>query len=445
MSGARVTVVGAGLGGSLMAITLGRAGHEVALFERRPDPREGVHSGGRSINLAISTRGLHALGQVGLERTILDMSVPMRGRMIHRADGRRTFQPYGTAPHHAIRSVSRTDLSLALLGVAAQERNISLHFEKRCTSVDLEVPSATFACAAGGPPLTVRSQVIVGADGAFSRVRLQMQRNGRFDYQQAFLEHGYKELTIPPAPGGGFALEENALHIWPRGGYMMIALPNLDRSFTCTLFWPFHGPNSFAALRRPAEVLDFFQHRFPDTVPLMPDLVEEYLGHATGSLVTVRCRPWHHEDRAVLIGDACHAVVPFYGQGANAAFEDCVVLGECLARHGTDWEHAFAEFESLRRGHVNILADLALSHFVEMRDRTASRLFLGRKALERGLYRLFPGWFIPLYSMVTFSRIPYGLAVRKARRQWRTVAMVLAAGLLAMMVLMLAMFRARRP
>jgi len=433
-----VVLVGAGLGGSLLAILLGRSGHAVRAYEMRPDPRRGPLVGGRSINLALSARGLHALEKVGLLEEVMAIAVPMRGRMIHDTAGRTAFQPYGTEAWHANHSVSRADLNVILLNAAEKEPNVHFTFGHKCTAVDLDTATATFEIVSGGAPEeeSVRGDLVLGADGAFSVVRRRMQRLDRFDYRQDYLSHGYKELTIPSADGGGWRMERNALHIWPRGGFMMIALPNRDGSFTCTLFWPHEGENSFAALRTPADVRRFFQREFPDAVPLLPDLEEQYASNPVGSLVTVRCRPWHHRGRVGILGDAAHAVVPFHGQGANCAFEDCVVLDECLIRRAPDREAGLAEFETLRKEHADALADLSLANFVEMRDHTASRLFRAKKVLEKTLYRLFPRTFMPLYMMISFSRIPYAETVRRDRRQARMIRT--AAGFAGLLLLVAA-------
>ena len=435
MGGAQVTVVGAGLGGSLMAIYLARAGHRVRVCERRPDPRGSGVLGGRSINLALSTRGIDALERVGLAETMLAESVPMRGRMIHPVRGRPVFQPYGTEPHHALRSVSRSGLNLTMINAAGEQPGVELVFSRRCVGVDLETATVELKHEETGEVTRVEADCVVGADGAFSAVRARMQRLDRFDYQQSYLDHGFKELTIPALEGGGPALEREALHIWPRGGHMMIALPNLDGSFTCTLFWPFTGRRSFTAQADGDAIVRTFEEVYPDVVALMPDLARDYMANPTSSLVTVRCKPWHRAGRVVLLGDACHAVVPFYGQGANAAFEDCVVLDIAMREHGPDWRSAFATYEAGRQPEADVLANLALANFIEMRDHTASRVFLARKALERGLHRAFPRLFLPLYSMVTFSRMPYSLAVERASRQWRVVVGVAALLFAALAVL----------
>lgn len=433
----RVLVAGAGLGGALMSIYLARAGYRVEIFERRSDPRRAEAGRGRSINLAISTRGLAALRGVGLEEQILEMAVPMRGRLIHSIDQETTYQPYGSDAEQAINSVSRIGLNIALIDEAERQDGVTLHFDSRCLDADLDAPALELEDATTGDRRRVEGDRIIGADGAFSVVRSRMQRLDRFDYSQSYLQHGYRELTIPAASDGGFRLLRNALHIWPRGGHMMIALPNADGSFTCTLFWPFSGPNSFEALRTEQDVRSCFERLFPDVVPLMPTLAEDYLESPTGSLVTVRCRPWHYRDRVALIGDACHAVVPFYGQGANAAFEDCLVLDECLRERGFDWGVALADYDRRRKDDVDVLADLAIANFLEMRDHVASPVFLMKKRAEKALHRLFPRAFVPLYSMVTFSRVPYGEAVARAGRQWTTVRRVGTAAVALLLALLL--------
>ncbi|TDI43354.1 MAG: FAD-dependent monooxygenase [Acidobacteria bacterium] len=426
MKDTRYTVVGAGLAGSLMSILLARQGGQVRVVERRSDPRSGLEMAGKSINLAISHRGLHALEQVGLRQEIMDQATPMRGRMIHATGGALIFQPYGTRAGHAIYSVSRGALNRALIQAAGREPGVHLDFDCVCRDVDLDSATVTVQDRSVQEVRQLQADAIVGADGAFSAVRSRMQRTDRFDYQQSYLTHGYKELTIPAATGGGFAMEPHALHIWPRGRFMMIALPNQDGSFTCTLFWPFTGDGCFDALNTSVQVMEFFGRVFPDAVSLIPDLAEQYLGHSINSLVTVRSRPWNHGGRVVLVGDACHAVVPFYGQGANASFEDCVLLDRAMRDHPGDRAGAFSAYSAERSPHTDALADLAIANFVEMRDATASRFFRGRKRLERVLHRLAPGLFIPLYSMVTFTSVPYGEAVRQARRQWRVVILLMA-------------------
>jgi kynurenine 3-monooxygenase len=445
----RFVVVGGGLAGALAACYLGKAGYEVDVFEMRDDLRVSEIGGGRSINLALSYRGLCALEPVGLAAEVLKTAVPMRGRMIHSVTGELTFQHYGVEESQAINSVSRGGLNAILLSAAERYPSVRLHFDEKCTDVDLDTGEAEFTNTRTGQHRRLRGDVVLSADGAFSAVRRSMQKRERFNYSQEYLEHGYKELTIPPGPGGRFQLERNALHIWPRRSFMMIALPNADGSFTCTLFWPFEGPDSFAAITSEQELMAFFNEQFPDAVPLMPALAQDYFGNPTGSLVTVRCSPWHVGGRVLLLGDAAHAVVPFYGQGMNAAFEDVLVLDECVRRFfpsgdrkGVDeapapdfaggLERAFEAFEAVRKPNANALAELAIGNFIEMRDYTGSKLFLMKKKGEKLLAKLLPGWYLPLYTMVTFTRIPYAEAVARSRRQnWIVAAAVSSTALAA--------------
>jgi kynurenine 3-monooxygenase len=429
-----VVIVGAGLAGALLACYLGRAGRRVEVYEKRPDPRRGMGERGRSINLALSVRGIDALRELDLADEVLGQSVLMRGRMVHNRIGRLTFQPYGKDETECLHSVSRAGLNQLLVEAAARHQSVQLLFGRKCTGLDAAGRVVEFEDEKQAP-VAVAAEAVMGTDGAFSAVRAWMQHSERFNYQQDYLEHGYKELTIPAGTGGAYRMEKHALHIWPRGNFMMIALPNLDGSFTVTLFWPFEGPNSFAALKTEAQVLAFFRAQFPDAVPLMPALTDEFLTNPTGTLVTIRCRPWHF-GRVVLVGDAGHAVVPFLGQGMNAAFEDCTVLYRCLVEDQWRWEKAFSRYESLRKLHTDALADLCIANFVEMRDLVASPWFLLRKKLAVLLHALFPRWYMPLYTMIEFTRIPYGDAVRRARAQAHVVGAALALALVATAVLL---------
>jgi kynurenine 3-monooxygenase len=433
----RFTIVGAGLAGALMACYLGKAGHRVELFEKRFDPRGHDPEGGRSINLAISVRGIHALGEIGLAGEVLRQAIPMRGRMIHPLAGRLAFQPYGKDDSESIHSVSRAGLNIALLNAASRHPGVRLSFRQKCTGIDLSSGAVELLDEATGRNRREPADLVIGADGVYSAVRAQMQKQERFDYRQEYLSHGYKELTIPAGPGSAFRMEKHALHIWPRHSFMMIALPNQDGSFTCTLFLPYEGPRGFAALKSGADVERFFAEQFPDAVPLMPGLVADFLKNPTGPMLTVYCRPWHVGGKVVLLGDACHAVVPFLGQGMNAAFEDCVVLDQCLARHAPDWEAAFHDYQGQRMENTDTLADLCVENFIEMRDRVSSRLFRMKKRLALLLHRLLPRWYVPLYVLVTFTRTPYAEALRRARRQHVIVAIVLGACLFALLVSLL--------
>jgi kynurenine 3-monooxygenase len=310
-----------------------------------------------------------------------------------------------------------------------------MFFRRRCTGFDLPSAIVEMHDEATGQTTHVPAQTVIGADGVYSAIRAQMQRQERFNYSQEYLPYGYKELSISPGAGGAFVLEKHALHIWPRHSFMMIALPNLDGSLTCTLFLPYEGSSSFAALPTATDVRRFFAEQFPDAVPLMPALTYDFEHNPTGPLVTVRCRPWHVGSRVVLLGDACHAVVPFLGQGMNAAFEDCVVLDDCLADKPLEREAALRAYEMERKPNVDTLAGLCVENFLEMRDRVSSRLFLFKKKLEILLHKLLPRWFIPLYVLVTFTRIPYAQALRRAKRQGRIVAAVLGVVLAAVVIL----------
>jgi kynurenine 3-monooxygenase len=422
----RFTLIGSGLSGALLAAYLGRSGYEVDLYERREDPNAGNFVGGRSINLALSTRGIAALERVGIAKDVLAAAIPMRGRMIHGPRGDLHYQPYDKDPSRYINSIGRAALNSATIAAAQKHANVRVHFNHRCTEVDLDRPAARLIKTTTNEHVEAASDIIIGVDGAFSAVRRSMQRLDRFDYWQDYLRHGYKELTIPPTSTGGFALEKNALHIWPRHSFMMIALPNPDASFTCTLFYPFEGPASFAALKTDDDVRRLFEREFADAVPLMPTLLDDFNGNPTGAMMTVRCGPWHHGGKVALLGDAAHAVVPFYGQGANASFEDCIILDECIAAHAPNWERVFAEYSRIRKPDCDALATLAVENFYEMRDKTASRAFRWRKKFERSLHTLLPDSFTPLYTMVSFTRTPYAQAVRKARRQDMVVAIVAA-------------------
>src|SRR5438105_1527214 len=420
----KFVLIGSGLAGGLLAAYLGRRGYDVDLYERRADPREGNMVGGRSINLALSTRGIQALEQIGIADKVLKHAIPMRGRMIHpaRAGDRIIFAPYDIDPNKHINSIERAALNTTVIEAAQGYPNVRVHFNHKCIGVDIDSATARLFNISTNQPLSASADSIIGVDGAFSAVRQSMQlKIDNFQYDESYLAHGYKELTIPPAADGGWQMKKEALHIWPRKSFMMIALPNPDGSFTCTLFWEFEGPRSFATTKTDDEVRRFFEEEFPDAVPLMPNLLDDFKNNPTGSLVTIRCAPWYYQDKVALVGDAAHAVVPFYGQGMNAAFEDCVVLDECLAGFPDDRQRAFAEYFQRRKVNADALADLALENFIEMRDKTASRAFRAKKKLDHFLEAALPGVYLPLYSMVTFTRIPYAEAASRARLQDRIV------------------------
>ena len=430
----KFTLIGSGLAGGLLAAYLGKRGYDVDLYERRSDPREGNLVGGRSINLALSTRGIHALEKLGIADEVLQHAIPMRGRMIHDKSGALHLSAYDRDPGKFINSIGRAALNTTVIEAAQRYPNVRVHFNHQCTDVDLT--EAVCHLETDNGQVIAKGDAVVGVDGAFSAVRQSMQKQiAEFEYDESYLAHGYKELTIPPAPGGGWQMEKEALHIWPRKSFMMIALPNPDGSFTCTLFWEFKGPRSFESTKTDDDVRRFFDEEFPDAVPLMPNLLEDYRANPTGSLVTIRCAPWYFKDKIALVGDAAHAVVPFYGQGMNAAFEDCVVLDECLDEFPQDRQRAFAEYFARRKENADALADLAVDNFIEMRDKTASKTFRAKKKLDHFLEGLLPGIYLPLYTMVTFTRIPYATAAKRARLQDSVVyagltAIILVAALL---------------
>lgn len=409
-----IGIIGAGLVGSLLSIYLARRGYQVSVFERREDVRKNEADEGRSINLALSTRGLRALKEVGLAEEIKQMAIPMHGRMMHGQDGELTFLAYGRQGQF-INSISRSGLNEILID-KAQQTNVAFNFNHRCTKVNLEETAVTFE-QAGQANQTITFDHVVGADGAFSAVRSAMQITERYDYSQRYLEHGYKELHIPPTLTGDFVMEKNTLHIWPRESFMMIALPNPDGSFTCTLFLPHEGPVSFGALSDDQQLLSFFNDAFPDAVKYMPDLCSDYHTHPTGSLVTIQCFPWLR-NKTSLIGDAAHAIVPFYGQGMNAGFEDCRILNQLLDEYNDQWELALKAFQSQRKEDADAIAQLAIDNFIEMRDLVADPEFLLRKKIEARLHERYPERWIPLYSMVTFNdNMRYSQAWRKGQKQ----------------------------
>jgi len=378
-------------------------------------------SAGRSINLAVSTRGIHALREAGLWGSMKNIIVPMRGRMMHSLAGELTFQRYGKDETEVINSISRAELNVSLMN-AAEAHGVKIHFNQRCTGFDLRTGAVRLRNEKTSAETVIESATVIGTDGAASAIRHEMQKLHRFDLSQEQLDYGYKELTIPAGANGKHFVEPHALHIWPRGAYMLIALPNIDGSFACILFLPFEGETSFASLNTEDEVLKFFGARFPDAIPLMPNLAENYRSNPTGSMVTIKCSPWHVKNKVLLLGDAAHAIVPFFGQGLNCAFEDCTCLLELLDRHGADWARVFGEFELARKVNADAIADLALENFVEMRDRVADPKFLFRKKVELALEAKYPGIFVPKYAMVTFHRVPYSKALSRGRTQDRMLA-----------------------
>jgi kynurenine 3-monooxygenase len=399
-----VTILGAGLVGSLLAIILRKKGYKVTVYERRPDMRTATIAAGRSINLAMSTRGWNALELAGLKEEMEALAIPMYGRYMHQADGSAAFQPYGKN-NEAIYSVSRGELNKKLMTLAEKE-GAGIYFDHRCARVDVAENTLHFILA-DGTEKTVQADLLFGADGAFSALRSSYSHMDRVNAAHNYLEHGYKELSIPPDASGNLKMEQNALHIWPRKNFMMIALPNTDGTFTCTLFLPFEGTPSFDKLKTEEEIQAFFKEQFPDAVPMMPTLLEDFMNNPTASLITTQISPWHYKDKSALIGDAAHAIVPFYGQGMNAGFEDCSVLAGLMDEYGSNWDSILDTFDKKRKPNGDAVARLALLNFVEMRDKVADPVFLERKKIEKELGKQFPEQFTSIYEMVTFSHTPY--------------------------------------
>jgi len=423
----KVTIVGAGLVGSLLSIYLSKRGYKVNVFERRADMRLETMSAGRSINLALSDRGWRGLEGVGIADDIKKISIPMYGRFIHHKDGTNAYQPYGKG-NQAIYSVSRADINMKLMDLAEQQENVNIQFNKKCTLINRKELAITFEDNLTKETSNTSTDLLFGADGAFASSRLSIQlQSDRFEYNQHYIDCGYKELIIPAGKNGEFLLDKNALHIWPRGSFMMIALPNPDGNFTCTLFLPFEGEKSFSNLKTDKQVEDFFKSEFSDAFTLMPTLISDFKTNATASLVTVKCFPWVFDNKIGLIGDAAHAIVPFYGQGMNCGFEDCVVLNELIEKHNDDWDIIFPEYEQLRKPDGDAIADLAIANFVEMRDKTADPKFILQKKIEAKFSQHYPDKWIPLYSMVTYSpHIRYSTALKEGQKQQKIMDEIMA-------------------
>jgi len=409
-----ITIIGAGLAGALLATLLAQRGWKVEVFERRGDPRLHGYAGGRSINLALAERGLHALRQAGADGGVLAQAVMMRGRMVHPLGGEPELQRYGRDDSEVIWSINRGELNTVLIE-AAEAAGAVLHFDRRLDRVDFD--RGAIVVKGDGREEAHRFDALVGADGAGSTLRAQMALRADLGERTEWLDHGYKELEIPPGPGGSFRIEANALHIWPRGHYMCIALPNDERTFTVTLFMPHAGPHpSFETVPDGDAARAFFEQEFPDAVPLIPRLEDDYDGNPVGSLATLYLDRWHLDGRAVLLGDAAHAMVPFHGQGMNCAFEDCVSLADALSSHG-GFAEAFAAFERERAPNAAAIQHMALENYIEMRDRVDDADYRLQRALELALQDRHPGRFVPHYAMVSFMRIPYAVALERSEVQ----------------------------
>jgi kynurenine 3-monooxygenase len=443
----KATIVGAGMTGPLMAIFLARRGFAVDVYERRGDLRREPVDAGKSIKLTLAERGLHALREVGLEDEVkAKCCIALHGRAVHSSNGAVAFIPYGKNEQEVIYSFSRTDLNTLLLAAAEAYPSIRIHFHKKLLTVDKETGSATFRDGRTGEVERVEADFLIGADGAFSTVRQQIQRGERADFSQEFLRWGYKELSIVASADGLHQMEKHALHIWPCGDHMLFALPNLDGSFNgvCTL--PFEGEHGFDSIHTDEDVLHLFRTYFGDALSFMPNILAEYAARPVSEFLTLRTSRWHHQGKVVLIGDAVHTVVPFYGQGMNAGFEDCSILDKCLERHGDDRRAAFVEFQSLRKRHTDILAELSVSNFHELRDTVRRPVVAARKRTSIFLNRLLGQHSLPLYTMISHGNMPYADCVEKARRQDRIARFLgldLAVGVVAAVVRMRSA-RARR-
>ena len=439
-SSGRIAIVGGGLAGSLLALALAQRGHQVDLYERQADPRQRIGRAGRSINLGLSKRGMKALDTVGLLQTVLQRSVVMGGRVIHAPDGSSRYQPYGKDSGEVLHSIDRNELGHLLLDHAEPQPGVKLHFGHRLVSVDKEKRELSFETGEG--LVKARPAWVVGADGAFSTMRRELQRGERANYQQEYLEWGYKELTLAAGTDGKSVIELEALHVWPRTHCLFVSHPNRDGSHTLTLFLPFEGADSFATLHDDADVTSLITRYFPDLVPLLPGLLQEWAKHPIGSLITTRTAPWAFGDWAVLVGDACHAVYPFYGQGMNSAFEDCCVLLSALAEHPGDTAAAFHAYEQGRRHHTDVLCELSKANFIELRQKVQSPWFVARKRLDLALNRIWPRSWLPLYTMIAHTTMPYADALAQARRQERIlVSSALCAGVVLATTLSVALWR----
>ena len=419
MAKEKVLIIGAGLCGTMLAIRMAQKGYKVELFEKRPDIRTVELSAGRSINLALSNRGLKALDMVGLKDKVLEYCIPMKGRLIHFPGGEKRLSPYSGRPDDYINSVSRPGLNGILLDKAEEYENITFHFNCECTSVDLK-QGIVYLRDEIREAFSEQGDLIFGTDGAGSLVRKSMMAKTSallFSYSQDFLQHGYKELSILPNEDGSFKMEKNALHIWPRGSFMVIALPNLDGSFTVTMFHPVKGEEGFLALNSKQKVHSFFDKYYPELLALMPHLTDEYFENPMGTLGTIKCDPWQAYGKCLIMGDAAHAVVPFYGQGMNCSFEDVLVFDRVLDKHDGDWSRTFEQYEKVRKIDADAIADLAVENFVEMRDHVANPVFIKKRKLEMKLESNYPTYFSK-YSLVTFREdLPYSLAMKKGRAQ----------------------------
>jgi kynurenine 3-monooxygenase len=412
----KIGIVGSGLVGSLQAILMAKKGYDVTVFENRPDLRKAKLIAGKSINLAMSDRGWRALQAAGIEGDIKEMAIPMYKRCMHAVDGSLSYQQYGKEGQ-AIYSVPRGGLNQKLMNLADKYPSIKYNFNHKCKDIELDSNTLIFEDTANKQEVKQSFDKVFATDGAFSAVRFRMQKTPMFDYSQKYLDHGYKELIIPANEDGTHKLDKNCLHIWPRGEFMMIALANMDGSFTCTLFFPMYGEQSFDTINTREKVAEFFNETFTDAVPLMPTLLDDYFENPTSALVMVRCSPWNFENKVLLLGDSAHATVPFYGQGMNCGFEDCMIFQEMLEEANGNWDGLLSAYSKTRVPDGNAIIDLSLMNYIEMRDLTANKEFLLRKKIEAKFSNLYPEKWIPLYSQVTFSHIRYHKVIENGKEQ----------------------------
>jgi kynurenine 3-monooxygenase len=407
-----------------MAILLARRGHQVAVYEGRPDPRRPAAPtngafGGRpahrpSINITLCPRGLRTLDLIGAGDLVRSMAVPAYGRVVHAADGILSHQPYGSS-NEALYSIMRDKLMMQLLSVAEPYGNITFHFNEKCTGADLATATVELKNTVTGAVSRVSGDRLIASDGAFSAVRWQMQRQNRFNLAQEYLDYGYREMTAPALSSRGWTGERNALHFWPRGRFMLMAAPNVDGSFTVTLYMPIEGDLSLESIRTEEDLVGLFEEFFPDALRELPNLAREYFARPFNTLLTIRCFPWIYKDKVALLGDAAHAIVPFYGQGANACFDDCAVLDDCIERHGDDWGAALAEYQQIRKPNMDLMADLSIQNLAELQNHVGDPRFQLRKEIERRVHQRYPDRFASLYWKVTFSSMSYVEAVKKDR------------------------------
>lgn len=436
-----VVIVGAGMSGSFTAICLAQKGFSVEVYERRQDIRHSVTESGASINMTLSRHGMSALADVGLLDSIMPLTTRLKGRMIHTQDGKRLFQPYGKNEQEVIYSIKRHDFNIALLNAAQAYSNIRFHFNHCCLRLDKYTGQIHFLNEEVYKTCTVNADFIIGADGVFSVVRQQMHHRERAYYQQEFMDWGYKELSIQPVSNGVYALENEVFHMWPRGDRMLMAVPNQDGSFTCTCVLPFQGAYSFATLQSEQDILAFFKTQFDDILAYLPNLLNDFQQKPIGDFITLYTHPWYYQDRIVLIGDASHSFVPFYGQGMNASLADCIILRDCLAQFKEERVRAFATYQQLRKRHTDAMADLSKQNFVEICDKVRSPLFVLYKNMDVLLNKLFPKIWIPLYSLIMYTDIPYADAIERVKKQahilkWLIVTLLLVgASILIIMLL----------